>query len=105
MMRPRTFGTPARLPAQSEAAAFIAKMKADPAAHCGECGAPFTPARKVAGYIALHNGNGETFIESRYPLCRACAEILQARGIEGSHAAIDARNAALLALSPVGGTA
>ena len=71
-------------------------------AKCGNCGKPFTVARKPKSVAGIPNGGGQSI----YILCRRCSHDFKRDGLSGIPNAVnDAKLATMLRALPVGGTA
>ena len=71
-------------------------------AKCGNCGKPFTVARKPKSVAGFPNGGGQ----SVYILCRRCSRDFKRDGLSGIPNAVnDAKLATMLRFMPVGGAA
>lgn len=100
-----TFGTLYREPSESDIIEGLASLKKT-GTQCAQCGKAFTAARKVRGFIAYQNATTKGLVESRYPLCRPCAQRLKDHPLEArKEIAQKAYLAARTLLEPVGGTA
>lgn len=71
-------------------------------ANCGNCGKPFTVARKPKSLASIPNGHGQ----SMYILCRHCSRDFKRDGPSGIPNAVnDAKLATMLRFLPAGGAA
>ena len=71
-------------------------------AKCGNCGKPFTVARKPKSLAGIPNGGGQ----SVYVLCRQCSHDFKRDGLAGIPNAVnDANLATMLRFLPAGGAA
>lgn len=71
-------------------------------AKCGNCGEPFTVARKAKSLAGIPNGRGQAL----YVLCRRCSRDFERDGLSGIPNAVnDAKLATMLRFLPAGGAA